>query len=216
MSRRLLYTDYRWFALVIVPGPSWYDASPRGELGDDIGAGFAARIELRNASAITDANPAYVSGGLQVKKLLLFLTCAACLSAQELDPAKLLKPATDTWPMYNGDYSGRRFSTLAKVNASNIDSLSLAWVFRIGAGESGFSGAIKATPVLLDGILYFTIPDHVWAIDARDGREVWNYTWQSRGGIHIGNRGVAVSGNWLYFETPDCNLVSLNLKDQTS
>jgi alcohol dehydrogenase (cytochrome c) len=133
------------------------------------------------------------------------------LAGQIPDPVKLLHPTPDAWPMYNGDYSGRRFSTLAKANVSNIDSLSLAWVFRIGAGESG--GAIKATPVLLDGILYFTIPDHVWAIDARDGREVWSFTWQSKGGIHIGNRGVAVYGNWLYFETPDCNLVSLNLKD---
>ena len=35
----------------------------------------------------------------------------------------------------------------------------------------------------------------------------------SHGGEHIGNRGVGVYGNWLYFETPDCNLVSLNLKD---
>ena len=35
----------------------------------------------------------------------------------------------------------------------------------------------------------------------------------SQGGDHIGNRGVGVYGNWLYFETPDCNLVSLNLKD---
>ena len=34
-----------------------------------------------------------------------------------------------------------------------------------------------------------------------------------RAAIHIGNRGVGIYGNWLYFETPDCNLVSLNLKD---
>ena len=34
------------------------------------------------------------------------------LTAQGLDAAALLKPATDTWPTYNGDYSGRRFSTL--------------------------------------------------------------------------------------------------------
>ncbi len=138
---------------------------------------------------------------------------AAGVAGQILDPAKLVHPSPDSWPMYNGDYSGRRFSNLTKANTSNIDSLSLAWVFRISTGESGFGGAIKSTPILLDGILYFTIPDHVWAIDARDGREVWSYTWQSKGGIHIGNRGVAVSGNWLYFETPDCNLVSLNLKD---
>src|SRR5687768_17644922 len=34
----------------------------------------------------------------------------------------------------------------------------------------------------------------------------------NRGGIHIGNRGVAVLGDLLYFLTPDCNLVALDVK----
>ena len=81
-------------------------------------------------------------------------------------------------------------------------------------GQSGFSGGrISATPLQVNGVLYFTMPDHVWAVDARTGREVWHYVWPSNGGEHIGNRGVGIYGNWLYFETPDCNLVSLNLKD---
>ena len=42
--------------------------------------------------------------------------------------------APTRWPTYNGDYSGRRFSTLDKINASNVDALSLAWVFRLNAG----------------------------------------------------------------------------------
>ena len=46
---------------------------------------------------------------------------------------------------------------------------------------------------MIDGVLYFTVPDHVWALDARTGRELWHYAWQSKGGIHIGNRGVAVA-----------------------
>ena len=50
-------------------------------------------------------------------------------------------------------------------------------------------------------------------MDARTGHELWNYNWQSKGGIHLGNRGVGIYGGWLYFETPDCHLVSLNLKD---
>jgi alcohol dehydrogenase (cytochrome c) len=122
---------------------------------------------------------------------------------------------TSTWPTYNGDYSGRRYSTLAKINQSNINSLSLAWVHRANGspGGTGFGGRISATPVQVNGILYFTMPDHAWAVDARSGREVWHYQWTSQGGDHIGNRGVGVYGNWLYFETPDCNLVSLNLKD---
>src|SRR6202047_2429863 len=51
------------------------------------------------------------------------------IAAQSLDPAALLKPATDTWPTYNGDYSGRRYSTLNQINVGNIRSLTLAWAF---------------------------------------------------------------------------------------
>ena len=60
-----------------------------------------------------------------------FAILAAATLGQGLDPAKLLQPPTDSWPTYNGDYSGRRFSPLTKINTSNVDSLSLAWVYRI-------------------------------------------------------------------------------------
>ena len=49
-------------------------------------------------------------------------------AAQALDPEKLLQPEpTDTWPTYNGDYSGRRFSPLKQIHGSNVHELSLAW-----------------------------------------------------------------------------------------
>jgi alcohol dehydrogenase (cytochrome c) len=146
----------------------------------------------------------------------LLMASAALLAQGGLNPAKLGAPPTDTWPTYNGDYSGRRYSPLSKINQSNINSLSLAWVYRANGalgGGGGFGGRISSTPVQVNGVLYFTMPDHVWAVDARTGREVWHYQWTSHGGDHIGNRGAAVYGNWLYFETPDCHLVSLDLKD---
>ncbi len=145
--------------------------------------------------------------------LLLLVSISTLPAAGPLDPSKLLQPPTDSWPTYNGDYSGRRFSTLTKINDSNIPSLSLSWVYTLPAGGDQFTGVIKATPLVVNGVMYFSVPDKVWAIDARTGREIWNYTWESKGGIHLGNRGVGISGNWLYFETPDCNLVSLNIKD---
>jgi alcohol dehydrogenase (cytochrome c) len=154
---------------------------------------------------------------MMMKSAILLAAAAASLFAQGLDPKKLLEPPTDSWPTYNGDYSGRRFSTLDKINASNIRELKLAWVRRVSAGQQNTSGpfglSIKATPILVNGVLYFTAPDHVWAVDARSGQELWHYAWKSKGGIHIGNRGVGIYENWLYFETPDCHLVSLNLKD---
>ena len=145
---------------------------------------------------------------------IMLLLLGASLSGQSLNPEKLHQLPTDTWPIYSGDYSGRRFSPLSNINASNVTSLSLAWVYRLNVSSSGIFGtSVKSTPLVVDGVMYFSVPDHVWALDARTGREIWNYAWESKGGIHIGNRGVGIYGNWLYFETPDCNLVSLNLKD---
>ena len=69
-------------------------------------------------------------------------------SAQGLDPARLSKPATDAWPTYNGDYSGRRFSTLTKITAANVKHLSLAWIYDLPSG-----GTIKATPIQVGGLL---------------------------------------------------------------
>ncbi len=147
-----------------------------------------------------------------IRTLFVGFLLASTLCGQSLKLSKLLDLPTDTWPTYNGDYSGRRFSPLKKINDANVNALSLSWVYRTNAG-GGFTGSIKATPLLVGGVLYFTVPDRVWAVDARTGREVWTFTWQSKGGIHIGNRGVGIYSNWLFFETPDCNLVSLNLKD---
>ncbi len=142
--------------------------------------------------------------------LLLFASSlqTPLVAAQGLDPAALLKPATETWPTYNGDYSGRRFSTLDQMNAGNVSSLTLAWAFHLRAP------AIKSTPLEVNGVLYFTVPENVWAVDARYGREIWHYHRASEGD-HIGHRGLAMYKNWLYFTTPDAHLVCLDAKDGT-
>jgi alcohol dehydrogenase (cytochrome c) len=125
--------------------------------------------------------------------------------------AQIEKPSTDSWPTYNGDYTGRRFSSLTKINASNVKHLSLSWIYDLPA-----AGTIKATPLQIGGVLYFTTPNHVYAVDARTGRELWHYTFaRSRGGIQIGNRGIAALGNTVYFVTTDCNLVALDIKTGT-
>jgi acido-empty-quinoprotein group A len=142
--------------------------------------------------------------------------CAAVLGlSQMLDPAKLLQAPTDSWPTYNGDYSGRRYSTLDQINKSNVNDLSLAWMYRI-ANVSGLRGVgapdIKSTPLMVNGTLYFTIPDHVYAVDAHTGQELWHYDWQDKGGHLVGNRGVGLYENWLFFVTPDDWFISLDAR----
>ncbi|MBI1874897.1 MAG: acido-empty-quinoprotein group A [Acidobacteria bacterium] len=144
---------------------------------------------------------------------------------QMLDPALLTKPPIDAWPTYHGDYSGRRYSTLKQIDTSNVKTLTLAWVYRLNASRAnailGGEGpdtppagignpTVKSTPLMVSGVMYVSAPDHVWALDARTGRELWHFAWKTRGGDHIGNRGVGMYGHWLYFLTPDNFFVSLD------
>jgi acido-empty-quinoprotein group A len=142
---------------------------------------------------------------------------ALCANArgQGLNPAALLDPG-DSWPSYNGDYSGRRFSALKQINASNVNSLTLAWVSHPSARNASgasFASASKATPLEINGVLYFSAPDVAWALDARTGREIWHYVYPPNNGHRNGSRGVAMSGEWIYLVTPDNHLVCLGAKD---
>jgi alcohol dehydrogenase (cytochrome c) len=71
---------------------------------------------------------------------------------------------------------------------------------------------IRASILQVDGTLYFSTPDNAWAMDARDGHVLWHYFWKTKGGTHIGNRGMAMWGNYLFMETPDDYLVSLDAR----
>ena len=169
---------------------------------------------------------------------LLFLA----LLAQSLDPADIHKPLANDWPTYSGDYSGQRYSKLTQITPANVKHLTLAWTTRITAGPGnaggggrfgGFGGpptiiggegtgemaanpfggtSIKASVLQVDGVLYFSTPDNAWAADARDGHVLWHYFWKTKGGTHIGNRGLAMWRNRLYMETPDDYLVCLDAK----
>ena len=166
-----------------------------------------------------------ISKSAALKRLLavaLVLLPLALFGQQGLDPSLLLEAPIDAWPTYHGDYSGRHYSSLNQINASNVKGLSLSWIWRgnftsggaivggEGTDEFNGPGVVKAIPLMVNGVLYFSTPDNAFAVDARTGRTIWHYFWKTQGGIHIGNRGMGMYGNWLFFETPDNYLVSLD------
>jgi alcohol dehydrogenase (cytochrome c) len=156
-----------------------------------------------------------------------------------VSPEELLKPLASSWPTYNGDYTGKRYSSLTAVNRQTIKNLGLAWSVQLTPGDDSapangrrassppvrftiggegpgnlniHSGSIKGSALMVDGTLYITMPDNAWAVDARDGHTLWHYYWKTRGGTHIGNRGFGMWNGYLYMETPDDYLVSLDAK----
>jgi len=136
---------------------------------------------------------------------LLVLASPGILLAQGTNEQMLLHPPADSWPGYHGDYSGRRHSSLQQITPQNVDTLALAWAF-----QTNQTALIKSSPLVVNGIVYFTVPDNIWAVDARSGHPIWHYNEPTSQGEHIGNRGVAMYKNYLFFSLPDAHLVSLN------
>src|SRR6185437_10462968 len=151
----------------------------------------------------------------------------AFLSAQGVTKDMLLHPPADSWPSYNGDYTAKRYSTLDQINKSNVATLTLAWTYKANRATDGplvggehktgqpiylnvDNSTFKCSALLVNGVLYATMPDHAWALDARTGREIWHYYWNSAGGHHDGERGFGMYGNWLFMETADNFVVSLD------
>jgi alcohol dehydrogenase (cytochrome c) len=172
---------------------------------------------------------------------LLLSSTLSIAQSDGVTQADLLKPLKDSWLTYNGDYTGKRYSALTQVNRTTVKQLTLAWMSQVtpgveapqpggpgrrpsrdaphtiigGEGPGNISirgGSLKCSVLEVNGILYLTSPDNAWAMDARDGHELWHYYWKTRGATHIGNRGFGMWGNYLYMETPDDYLVSLEAK----
>jgi alcohol dehydrogenase (cytochrome c) len=141
------------------------------------------------------------------------LALATPAFGNDLDMSKVGAPPTDSWPTFQGDYTGRRFSPLTQINEENVGALQVAWISRfndVGAQRGAPQPVIKATPLMVNGVIYMTLPDLVYALDARTGVRLWTYKWSDKGGHLVGNRGVGMYKNRLYFMGPDDWVICLD------
>jgi quinohemoprotein ethanol dehydrogenase len=121
------------------------------------------------------------------------------------------------WPMKGYDNSDSHFSPLDQISTATVDRLGLAWSLDL----SDERGALEATPLAVDGVLYFPGGGSVvYAVDAISGEILWKhdpkvyqntdqsllrFTWRA-------NRGVAFSDNRILLGTNDGRLQALDAK----
>src|ERR1700759_3621390 len=145
------------------------------------------------------------------------------LSGQDSDPSLVRAPGVqasqllsrtikDDWPSYNGDYTGRRFSSLTQITPQNVRHLQAQWVF-----HSKNAGILEVTPVVVNGIMYVTASNDAYALNAETGQTLWHYSRPVSQGLiddasgHISRR-VALLGTRLYMETDNAHLLCLDAR----
>ncbi|MGQ7957290.1 methanol/ethanol family PQQ-dependent dehydrogenase [Pseudomonas sp. SP16.1] len=150
--------------------------------------------------------------------LILTALCAAMLmpsaAALAVTDAEILKDATTTDQIVtNGiGLQGQRYSPLSILNDKNVKELRPVWTMSFG-GEK--QRGQQAQPLIKDGVMYVTASySRVFAVDARTGRELWQYEARLPDDIRpccdVINRGVALYDDLVIFGTLDAKLVALN------
>jgi glucose dehydrogenase len=84
------------------------------------------------------------------------------------------------WKFYGGDPGNSHYSRLTQINKTNVGQLQVAWEWQTGDVPMPQYGVtpvrFEATPLMLDDVLYLPTPYHrVVALDAKTGKELWNY-----------------------------------------
>ena len=131
-----------------------------------------------------------------------------------IDDARINNAASEpgNWLAHGRTYEELRFSPLTQINRENVAELGLAWYRDMGTNR-----AQEATPIVVDGIMFFTSAwSRVFAIKATTGEIVWTYDPKVPGEVgrraccDVVNRGVAVYKGRVYVGSLDGRLIALD------
>ena len=122
--------------------------------------------------------------------------------------ALLANPPPSDWLTWRRTHDGLGFSPLTAIDKENVDELQLAWSLALPAGPNA------ATPLVHDGVIYVhSYGDHVQALDAATGDELWHYARELPNDFRpTVKRNLALYGDKIYFGTSDVHVVALNVR----
>ena len=123
------------------------------------------------------------------------------------------------WRSYAGEAGSTRYSPIDQINRDNFKNLQVAWSWKF---DNFGGGTSETTPIMVDGVLYFTVGPRrtVVAANAGTGETLW--TWRPDEGARFDQaprkvgRGVAYwtdgTDTRIITVTPGFQLVALDAK----
>merc|ERR1712098_596136 len=158
-----------------------------------------------------------MNNNMPIKKLALsMLVCASALTpVHAVVTDKDIQNdhvTTDDVVTYGMGLKAQRYSPLTAINRDTVEEVRPVWAFSLG-GEK--QRGQESQPLVKDGVMYVTGSySRVFAVDARTGKELWQYDARLPDGImpccDVINRGVALYDDLVIFGTLDAKLVALN------
>jgi alcohol dehydrogenase (cytochrome c) len=124
---------------------------------------------------------------------------------------RLKKPDDGDWLMVRRTYDGWGYSPLDEITPGNVRRLQPVWVF-----ATGVTSGHEAAPIVNNGVMFVATPgNQVIAIEAKTGGLIWRYRRRLPEDVillHPTSRGVALSGDKVFFAAGEAVLVALDAR----
>ena len=105
------------------------------------------------------------------KAMLAMLMGVCALGLSNSGPGQDGAKSSADWPIIGGTPGNSHYSSLKQINRSNVAKLQMAWKF-----DTGQTGGLETTPIVVDGVLYALTPTlQAFALDAATGKLLWTF-----------------------------------------
>ena len=153
---------------------------------------------------------------------VLLVSISSILSGQA--QSGLPSTAKGDWIYYNADIKGSKYSPLDQINASNFNTLEVAWRFKTDMLGPRPEYKLEGTPLAVNGVLYTTggTRRSVVALDGATGELIWSHSYREgmRAGVsprQLSGRGVSYwtdgkGDERILYITTGYRLIALNAK----
>jgi alcohol dehydrogenase (cytochrome c) len=109
------------------------------------------------------------------------------------------------WSSYNGDLAATRFSPLGEITPANVNALKPVCTY-----DTGESAPMQSGLLMVQGVIYFTVFNTTYAVDASTCALKWKYNRPGqRSGLGV-NRGLAYMDGKLFRGGIDTHLYAID------
>ncbi|MEM1339686.1 MAG: PQQ-binding-like beta-propeller repeat protein [Bacteroidota bacterium] len=97
------------------------------------------------------------------------------------------------WQHYLGDPARTHYSSIAQIDATTVDQLTLAWRYKSGGLDSSRITQIQTNPLIVGNLLYGVNPAlELFALNAGNGELIWTFRPEAKDNSGLGlNRGLS-------------------------
>jgi len=154
-------------------------------------------------------------GRVGLLSLLVLSFCWSCSSPTEEGSGAENYGASEDWASHGGAEDESGYSRLSQINTTTVEKLGLAWSIDLDDERT-----LQATPLAVDGVLYFTGSyGNIYAVSGTSGEVLWKYDPETpahnpdklRYVLPV-NRGAAYADGRVFVGTLDGRLIAVDAK----